>query len=212
MARIGGQEWLSADTKVATVRHVKTAFAATIAKSTVPTKVTSPTRAGAATPAAKRQGPSHNQRQVSDAPGRTVLGLAEIVLWTRHMEQTFNFYSTIFGLELISPPEFRTRFLSAGAGEAGIPGMIVLFPHPETEQPFPPEKPRRVLHHLALAVGADRYDTLQARCREAGLQTREGIHPVLKDVRTFYVDDPEGNEVEVIARASEDKEAQLGGG
>jgi hypothetical protein len=27
---------------------------------------------------------------------------------------------------------------------------------------------------------------------------RSGIHPVLKGVRTFYVDDPDGNEVEVI--------------
>jgi hypothetical protein len=30
------------------------------------------------------------------------------------------------------------------------------------------------------------------------LEVRGGKHPVLKEVRTFYVDDPDGNEVEVI--------------
>jgi len=35
----------------------------------------------------------------------------------------------------------------------------------------------------------------------AGLEVRGGIHPVLQGVRTFYVDDPDGNEVEVIAPA-----------
>ena len=65
---------------------------------------------------------------------------------------------------------------------------------------FPSEKPRRVLHHMAFAVEPSQYDGLEARCREAGLEVRQGVHPVLKGVRTFYVDDPEGNEVEVIAR------------
>jgi hypothetical protein len=42
---------------------------------------------------------------------------------------------------------------------------------------------------------------LQQRFTAAGLEVRSGVHPVLKDVRTFYVDDPDGNEVEVIAPA-----------
>jgi hypothetical protein len=52
---------------------------------------------------------------------------------------------------------------------------------------------------MAFAVEPGAYDDLEARCRAAGLEVRQGIHPVLKAVRTFYVDDPEGNEVEVIA-------------
>jgi catechol-2,3-dioxygenase len=73
-------------------------------------------------------------------------------------------------------------------------------PHPTEADPFPPEKPKRVLHHLAFAVEHRRYDDLQERCREAGYNVRLGIHPVLQGVRTFYVDDPEGNEVEIIAK------------
>jgi len=136
----------------------------------------------------------------SEPQGRTVLGLAEIVLWTRNMDKTLGFYRDLFGLKLISEPDFKNKFLSAGLGESGIPGMIVLMPHPTEADPFPPEKPKRVLHHLAFAVEHRRYDDLQERCREAGYNVRLGIHPVLQGVRTFYVDDPEGNEVEIIAK------------
>ena len=78
--------------------------------------------------------------------------------------------------------------------------MIVLFPQSPDAPEFPRDKPSRVLHHLAFAVNPDRYEELGEICRTYGLEVREGVHPVLKNVRTFYVDDPEGNEVEVIAR------------
>jgi catechol 2,3-dioxygenase-like lactoylglutathione lyase family enzyme len=131
---------------------------------------------------------------------KPVAGLAEIVLWTHDMDQALAFYRDLFGLEVISPPGFPKLFLSTGVGPGGVPEMIVLMPHPEPGGSFPHEKPQRVLHHLAFAVEASAYDDLEARCRDAGLEVRQGIHPVLQDVRTFYVDDPEGNEVEVIAR------------
>jgi catechol 2,3-dioxygenase-like lactoylglutathione lyase family enzyme len=43
------------------------------------------------------------------------------------------------------------------------------------------------------------YDELHARFESDGVEVRSGIHPVLKGVRTFYVDDPDGNEVECIS-------------
>ena len=141
----------------------------------------------------------------AEPKNKVVLGLAEIVLWARNMEKTLGFYRDLFGLELISEPDFQAKFLSAGVQASGIPGMIVLMPHPPEAAGFPPEKPKRVLHHLAFAVDPNRYDELQQTCKEAGLAVRLGIHPVLKEVRTFYVDDPEGNEVEIIAKDLEGK-------
>jgi catechol 2,3-dioxygenase-like lactoylglutathione lyase family enzyme len=141
----------------------------------------------------------------ADAQSRTVLGLAEIVLWARDMDKTLDFYRDLFGLELISEPDFEAKFISAGVQPSGIPGMIVLMPHPAEAEAFPPEKRKRVLHHLAFAVDPHRYDELQDRCKDAGYAVRLGIHPVLKGVRTFYVDDPEGNEVEIIAKDLEGK-------
>lgn len=130
-----------------------------------------------------------------------VLHLAEIVLWVRDMDRALAFYRDLFGLPVISPPELPNRFLRAGPGEGPVPEMIVLVPHPDRAGAFPREKPLRTLHHMAFNVSAARYDELVARCREAGLEVRGGVHPVLPGVRTFYVDDPDGNEVECISAA-----------
>lgn len=129
----------------------------------------------------------------------TVLHLAEIVLWVRDMDRALGFYRDLFGLELISPPELANKFLQAGPGEGPVPEMIVLVPHPDPSGAFPSEKPQRTLHHMAFNVSSDRYLELEERCRAAGLEVRGGVHPVLKGVRTFYVDDPDGNEVECIS-------------
>jgi catechol 2,3-dioxygenase len=135
----------------------------------------------------------------SGSSGGPVLHLAEIVLWVRDMDRSLAFYRDLFGLTVLSPPELPNRFLRAGPGEGPVPEMIVLVPHPDPSGAFPAERPLRTLHHMAFNVAADGYDDLLQRCREAGLQVRGGIHPVLKGVRTFYVDDPDGNEVECIA-------------
>lgn len=124
--------------------------------------------------------------------------LAEIVLWARDMERSLAFYRDLFGLELMSPPEMPNRFLRVGPGEGPVPEMIVLVPHPDPEGSFSSDKAERTLHHMAFNLTAEQYDELEQRCREAGLEVRGGIHPVLTGVRTFYVDDPDGNEVEVI--------------
>jgi catechol 2,3-dioxygenase-like lactoylglutathione lyase family enzyme len=130
-----------------------------------------------------------------------VAGLAEIVLWVRDMQAALHFYGDLFGLDVISPPELPNKFLRAGPGADGVPEMIVLIPHPDASASFPREKPKRVLHHLAFRVTASGYDELQGRFEAEGIEVRGGIHPVLKGVRTFYVDDPDGNEVEVIGSA-----------
>jgi catechol 2,3-dioxygenase-like lactoylglutathione lyase family enzyme len=128
-----------------------------------------------------------------------VAGLAEIVLWVYDMDAALHFYRDVFGLVLISPPELPNKFLRAGQGAFGIPEMIVLVPHPDRSVEFPREKAKRVLHHIAFRVEADAYDALQLHFMAKGLEVRTGVHPVLKGVRTFYVDDPDGNEVECIA-------------
>jgi catechol 2,3-dioxygenase-like lactoylglutathione lyase family enzyme len=128
-----------------------------------------------------------------------VAGLAEIVLWVRDMDAALGFYSGFFGLELISPPALPNKFLKAADGAHGVPEMIVLVPHPDRSGEFPREKAQRVLHHMAFRVEPSAYEQLQDRFKASGVEVRAGIHPVLKGVRTFYVDDPDGNEVEVIA-------------
>jgi catechol 2,3-dioxygenase-like lactoylglutathione lyase family enzyme len=129
-----------------------------------------------------------------------VEGLAEIVLWAADIEVALEFYRDRLGLEVISPPAMPNKFLRVAKGD-GIPEMIVLVPHPHPDDYFPRHKEKRVLHHLAFRVSARSYDELERRFIEAGVEVRHGVHPVLKGVRTFYIDDPDGNEVEIIAPA-----------
>ena len=128
-----------------------------------------------------------------------VAGLAEIVLWVRDMDKALHFYRDGFGLELMSPPELPNKFLRAGHERSGVPEMVVLVPHPDRSVEFPREKVKRVLHHMAFRVEAKAYDELQLHFMAEGVEVRTGVHPVLKGARTFYVDDPDGNEVEVIS-------------
>jgi catechol 2,3-dioxygenase-like lactoylglutathione lyase family enzyme len=131
-----------------------------------------------------------------------VEGLAEVVLWVADMESALEFYRDRFGLEVMSPPELPNKFLLV-AKPGGIPELIVLIPHPHPESYFPThqEKTKRSLHHLAFRVDKRSYEELETSFLEAGIEVRHGTHPVLKNVRTFYVDDPDGNEVEVIGPA-----------
>ncbi len=128
-----------------------------------------------------------------------VEGLAEIVLWVADMEASLQFYRDQFGLEILSPPELPNKFLMV-AKPGGIPEMIVLIPHPHPDDYFPThkEKEKRSLHHLAFRVDRTTYDELENQFIEKGVEVRHGVHPVLKGVRTFYVDDPDGNECECI--------------
>jgi catechol 2,3-dioxygenase-like lactoylglutathione lyase family enzyme len=140
-----------------------------------------------------------------------VAGLAEVVLWVGDMEKALHFYRDLFGLEVISPPQVPNKFLRAGGGADGVPEMIVLVPHPDPSMEFPREKTKRVLHHLAFRVEGAEYEKLRDRLIAAGVEVRLGIHPVLKGVRTFYADDPDGNECECITYDPGHPDATLAG-
>ena len=127
-------------------------------------------------------------------------GIAEVVLWVRDMGVALDFYEGLLGLEVMSPPALPIKFLKAAEGELGVPDMIVLVVHPEGLA-FPREKQSRVLHHIAFRLQPHEFDALRAKCESQQIEVRNGVHPVLKNVRTFYIDDPDGNEVEIIAPA-----------
>lgn len=126
-----------------------------------------------------------------------ILGLAEIVLNTHDQAASLRFYRDVLGLTVISPPNLPGPiFLQVGPGQADIPQMIVLVPLPPGSADFAPP---RTLHHLALEVAPEDFDAVQDHLQTLGFATRTGKHPVIPS-RTLYVNDPDGNEVEVICR------------
>lgn len=125
-----------------------------------------------------------------------VEGLAEVVLNVRDMGRALDFYRDLLGLEPISPVgQPGPVFLRAGAATADLPALLVLVQLPPDAPPFGAP---RTLHHLALALSAARFDAARELLVDRGLTVRTGQHPILPS-RTMYVDDPDGNEVELIA-------------
>ncbi len=126
-----------------------------------------------------------------------IIGIAEIVLWTANKERSLAFYRDLLGLEVISPPALPNIFLKVSEGHAGIPQMIVLVPKSAEIKAKPSGYQ---LNHLAFELEASAFDAQYAALVAAGLQPRDGKHPVFAS-RTLYIDDPDGNEVEFICHA-----------
>ena len=124
-----------------------------------------------------------------------VKGIAEIVLNVRDVAGSLKFYQEVLGLEIIGQP--GPVFLRAGDPAVSIPQMIVLVPLPANTADFVTP---RTLHHLALELAPNDFDSEEQRLTELGYEIRYGQHPVISS-RTMYVDDPAGNEVEFICRA-----------
>jgi catechol-2,3-dioxygenase len=99
---------------------------------------------------------------------------------------------------VISPPDRANPiFLQTGAATDALPSLVVLVQLPADAGEF--TKPR-TLHHLALAIAPEDFEPVRANFVARGLTVRTGEHPILPS-RTMYIDDPDGNEVELIAPA-----------
>ena len=130
-----------------------------------------------------------------------IRGLVEIVLQVDDVERSLAFYRDALGLELFSPPNLPGKFLRLG-DKSGVPMQIVLVPRPaEGAAGVGKARRDRDLHHIGLEVAAEDLEAERARLGALGYETRDGAHPFL-DVRAFYLDDPDGNEVEIVARGA----------
>ena len=123
-------------------------------------------------------------------------GLAEVVLNVRDAPRAVAFYGGLLGLERMTPEsQPGPIFFRTGQATDRVPSLLVLVPLPAGTDDF---REPRSLHHLALTVPAAAFDEARRTLVDAGVEVRDGKHPVLA-VRTMYVTDPDGNEVEFIA-------------
>jgi catechol-2,3-dioxygenase len=123
-------------------------------------------------------------------------GLAEVVLNVRDASRAVAFYGDLLGLERMTPEDQPGPiFFRAGQATDRVPSLLVLVPLSSGADDF---REPRSLHHLALTIPAAAFDEARETLVSAGVEVRDGKHPVLA-VRTMYVTDPEGNEVELIS-------------
>ena len=133
-----------------------------------------------------------------------IRGLTEIVIWVHNMEESLHFYRDLLGLRVMSPPDFRGAvFLQAGQSQVGVPQQIVLVPLPQGAPAFPGERAQRPLHHIGIELAPEDFETESDRLQSLGFEVRFGEHPFLA-LKGMYVDDPDGNEVELIASTSQE--------
>jgi catechol 2,3-dioxygenase-like lactoylglutathione lyase family enzyme len=118
--------------------------------------------------------------------------LVEVVLVVEDVARSMRFYNELLGLELISPPQAPAKFLRIGPPSPGIPQQIVLVPRSKAA----PTEPKAVLHHIGLEVAPEDFEAERQRLTAAGFTLRTGEHPFMP-VEAFYLDDPDGNEVEI---------------
>jgi catechol 2,3-dioxygenase-like lactoylglutathione lyase family enzyme len=119
-------------------------------------------------------------------------GLVEVVLVVEDRERSLQFYRDTLGLEVISPPGTPAVFLRVGPPGDGIPQQIVLVPRAAEM----PGATGRRLHHIGLRVAPQLYESERTRLESLGFAVRGGQHPFMP-VDAFYLDDPDGNEIEI---------------
>jgi catechol 2,3-dioxygenase-like lactoylglutathione lyase family enzyme len=128
-----------------------------------------------------------------------IRGLGEVVLFVKDMEKSLQFYRDALGLTVMAQPDSRGAvFLEVGPAAVGCPQQIVLVPLPRDAPALPPERTRRALHHLGLEIAPEEFENERERLQGLGHEVRFGEHPFLP-LRGMYLDDPDGNEVELIA-------------
>jgi catechol 2,3-dioxygenase-like lactoylglutathione lyase family enzyme len=126
-------------------------------------------------------------------------GLAEIVLMVGDVPASLRFYRDVLGMEVISPePMQGPKFLRVGPPAPGVPPQIVLVPRPGDAPPQPADRRHRAIHHIGLEIGAGDLEQERSRLQGLGFEVRTGVHPFLS-VDAIYIDDPDGNEVELVA-------------
>jgi catechol 2,3-dioxygenase-like lactoylglutathione lyase family enzyme len=124
-----------------------------------------------------------------------LLRLAEIVLLVADLDRSVDFYRDLLGLEVISPAGAQATFLRIGPPAPGVPQQIVLVPRPPGAGAA--DRAARNVHHIGLEVAPEAFEAERARLAASGLPIRGGEHPFLP-VQAFYIDDPDGNEIEIV--------------
>ncbi len=128
-----------------------------------------------------------------------VRGLAEVVLSVRDLETSVRFYRDVLGLPIISPDGLPGAVFF-GVGDTGaVQHQLVLALAPSGTPEFPTTRAHRLMRHYAIEIAPDAFETERQRLHNLGVEVRTGEHPFLP-LKALYIDDPDGNEIELVTR------------
>ena len=136
---------------------------------------------------------------VTRSDGR-IKGLGEVSLRVDDLGAMCTFYEDVVGLRVLRREESYV-FFEIAEGYGGHSQNLALFD--ASERTFMQGKSETLssrestLHHIALNIDLEDYESELTRLRGLGLDVRSTEHPWLH-VRSMYFPDPEGNTLELL--------------
>ena len=132
---------------------------------------------------------------------RRVKGLGEVSICVKDLDTMQKFYEEVVGLEVLRRDESFV-FFKIAEGYGGHTQNLALFE--AEERSFLENKSielnpeQTTLHHIALNVALDDFESEKMRLEGLGLKVNATVHEWLH-VRSMYFYDPEGNHLEFVA-------------
>jgi len=123
---------------------------------------------------------------------RRVKGLGEVSIQVRDLDAMQKFYEEVVGLELLRRDESFV-FFKIAEGYGGHTQNLALFEASNTLN-----SQESTLHHIALNVALEDFESERMRLEGLGLKIHATVHEWLH-VRSLYFYDPEGNHLEFVA-------------
>jgi catechol 2,3-dioxygenase-like lactoylglutathione lyase family enzyme len=134
--------------------------------------------------------------------GFSARGLGEIVLRVRDLDAMIAFYRRALGLELLRRISDDIAFLRVAEGFGGHTQILGFFrdrqPSNFRRREWAGHDPARTtLHHFALEIARDQYESALAHLERQGIATDTAVHAWI-GWRSIYFRDPEDNTVELV--------------
>lgn len=130
------------------------------------------------------------------AERRPIQGLGEIALRVADLDTMQDFYQRVVGLELLR--RFPgSAFFRIAEGVAGHTQILALFDRTAEPDYHGVDAATTTVDHLAFGIALEDFEPEVARLRGLGLHVTTTTHAWVH-WRSLYVDDPEGNQVELV--------------
>ena len=126
----------------------------------------------------------------------SVRGLGEVALRVNNLDAMQKFYEEVIGLPLMNR-DSGTAFFKIAEGYGGHTQVLALFDRSGTPDYSAPDAKTSTIDHIAFEIPLADFEREKKRLAALGLEVETAEH-AWAHWRSFYVNDPEGNQVELV--------------
>ena len=133
---------------------------------------------------------------------KRIMHIAEVGLSVKDLPRSVAFYQEVLGLETVRAYPtivfLKVGELDSPLGRGGHPQLLVLF-----DRQVQPDIALTTLDHIAFEIPLEHFQAERERLQQLGLEVSERIwrgEYAWLGARSLFLDDPDGNNVELIAR------------